>query len=73
MMSRRTVETDLFPTFSGMFSHPDLRLTEDIHKNLVLRAAEWWCHARYRKTWCSIEIGRADPLNGGLKAVSLAN
>ena len=49
MMTHRTVETDLFPTFSAMFGHLDLRLTDRIHKNLVLRATEWWYRARYRK------------------------
>jgi hypothetical protein len=49
MMAHRTAETDLFPTFSAMFGYPDLRFTDRIHKNLVLRATDWGCPATYRK------------------------
>jgi hypothetical protein len=49
MMAHRTAETGLFPAFSAMFGHPDLRHNHLTHKNLVLRAADLGYHAIYRK------------------------
>ena len=49
IMAHQRAKTGLFPIFSAMFGHLELRLSNHIHKNLVLRATEWWYRARYRK------------------------